>query len=158
MTSTTKTSLVLLIASAGWLGSITACGGDSGGGGGDTGGAGGAGGGGGSVVGGAGGAGGSGGGAGGTGGGSGGAGGTGGVAPDGNDTKETATQTKIGTDPQKDAVQGTLNPVDKDQDWYKFDGKKGQILSILTDAKPQAGSGDPFDPTYADLVITMYDS
>ncbi|MCK6537017.1 MAG: PPC domain-containing protein [Polyangiaceae bacterium] len=159
MTSTTKTSLVLLIASAGWLGSITACGGDSGGGGGDTGGAGGAGGSGGSVVGGAGGMGGSvgGGGSGGAGGG-GGSGGTGGVAPDGNDTKETATQTKIGTDPQKDAVQGSLNPVDKDQDWYKFDGKKGQIISVLTDAKPAAGSGDPFDPTYADLVITMYDS
>ncbi len=159
MTSMTKTSLTLLIAGAGWLGMITACGGDSSGGG-NTGGAS-TGGTGGNLIGGAGGTGGGLGGSGGSvggSGGSGGSGGTGGAKPDGNDTKETATQAKIGTDPQKDSIQGALDPIDKDQDWYKFDGKKGQAISILTDAKPAASAGDPFDPTYVDLVITVYDS
>ncbi|MBK7584324.1 MAG: PPC domain-containing protein [Myxococcales bacterium] len=160
MTSSTKTSLALLIASAGWLMTVTACGGSdsngSGGSGGSTGGAGGAGGAGGSLVGGSGGVGGvGGGGTGGGGTGGGGTGGTGGAKPDGNDTKETATQTKIGTDPAKDAVAGALDPVATDQDWYKFDGKKGQALNIITSAKTGT---DKFDPTYVDLVITMYDS
>lgn len=159
MTSKTKTSLVLLMAGAGWLMTATACGGDSDGGGTTTGGAGGAGGSGGSIVGGAGGVGGGvggvGGGTGGGGTGGGGTGGTGGAKPDGNDTKETATQTKIGTDPQNDSVAGALDPVASDQDWYKFDGKKGQAINIITAAKTGT---DKFDPTYVDLVITMYDS
>ncbi|MCE7893009.1 MAG: hypothetical protein DYH12_25445, partial [Sorangiineae bacterium PRO1] len=39
--------------------------------------------------------------------------------------------------------------------WYKFDGKAGQALQIITAAKTGT---DKFDPTYVDLVITMYDS
>jgi len=157
MTST-KTSLGLFIATIGLM-TAAACGGDDGGGSGNaTGGTGG------SVVGGTGGVGGGvggvggsvgGTGGGGTGGTGGGTGGTGGVKPDGNDTKETATQTKIGTDPSKDSVAGALDPVATDQDWYKFDGKKGQAINIITAAKTGT---DKFDPTYVDLVITMYDS
>jgi len=85
----------------------------------------------------------------------GGTGGTGGTVSDGNDTRGTASPISIGTDPQTDSVVGSLDPVDSDIDYYKFSGTAGQILNIITAAKPQT---DPFDATYLDLVVTVYDS
>jgi hypothetical protein len=155
---TRKTALALLFVTGACFSALAACGGDSSGGGGGGGTGGGAtGGAGGSLAGGTGGtvSGGGSGGSGGSGGGKGGTGGTGGAKPDGNDTKETATPINIGTDPQKDAVQGSLDPVATDQDWYKFTGSAGQVISILTSAK--VGT-DKFDPAYVDLVITLHDS
>ncbi|WP_437668648.1 PPC domain-containing protein [Sorangium sp. So ce131] len=52
-------------------------------------------------------------------------------------------------------VDATLEPVDADQDFYRFSGTKGQILAIETDAKPD---DDPSDPTYPDLVVTLLDA
>ena len=85
--------------------------------------------------------------------GTGGSGGTGGS--DGNDTRAEADPIKIGTDPATDSVQGAMDPVATDQDWYEFTGTAGQIISILTSAKTGT---DPFDPTYPDLVIELYDA
>jgi hypothetical protein len=88
-------------------------------------------------------------------GGTGATGGSGGAAGDGNDTRATASPTKIGTDPAQDSVQGALDPVLTDQDWYSFSGTAGQIIYIDTSAKTGT---DPFDATYPDLVIGLYDS
>ncbi|MGK4004130.1 PPC domain-containing protein [Sorangium sp. So ce1036] len=53
------------------------------------------------------------------------------------------------------AVQGTLEPIDADADYYSFTGTKGQPISIVTDAKP---SEDELDPTYPDVVVTLLDA
>jgi len=47
----------------------------------------------------------------------------------------------------------TLEPVEDDEDFYTFDGAANIYFQILTDSKPDA---DEFDPTYPDLVITLY--
>ncbi|AUX44083.1 hypothetical protein SOCE26_055430 [Sorangium cellulosum] len=73
---------------------------------------------------------------------------SGGGEEDENTSIETAEQITVGGD----AVQATLEPVDTDQDFYRFSGTEGQILFIGTDAKP---SNDETDPTYPDLVITL---
>ena len=83
----------------------------------------------------------------------GGTGGTGakdGGAGDGNDTKDTASPLTLGT-----TVQAKLDPAGTDIDWYKFDGTKDQAISIVTQAKTGT---DPFDPTYLDLVVTLFDA
>jgi len=78
------------------------------------------------------------------------AGGTG----DGNDTKDTAEELTLGT-----AVQATLDAPDKDTDWYKFTGTKGQTLQILALAKTlDENNTDPFSPEYLDLVVQVFDS
>ncbi len=50
-------------------------------------------------------------------------------------------------------LQDVLDPIDTDEDFYKFKGTKGQALQLSTDAKPPA---DEFDTTYPDLVLTLY--
>jgi hypothetical protein len=47
----------------------------------------------------------------------------------------------------------TLDPADMDEDFFTFEGTKGQVIALLTDAKPD---DDPFADGYADLVITLY--
>lgn len=85
----------------------------------------------------------------------GGTGGTGGMGAcagdkDGNCDFDTADTIEL----TNEGVEGDLEPVDGDEDFYEFDGKEGQALFIYTEAKPQ---NMPFDPGYADLVITLYD-
>lgn len=77
--------------------------------------------------------------------------GAGGEEGDQNDSIETAESIEI----DADAVQETLDPVDADQDFYRFTGTKGQVLYILTDAKPEA---DETDPRYPDLVVSLLDA
>lgn len=77
-----------------------------------------------------------------------------GAANDGNDTKAEADDLTLGT-----AVQGTLDPADKDTDWYKFTGTKGQVLQILSLAKTlDPNNTDPFSAEYLDLVVQVFDS
>lgn len=79
-----------------------------------------------------------------------------GAAGDGNDTKDTASDLTIGT---SNAVQGTLDPPDKDTDWYKFTGTKGQVLEIIALAKTlDQNNTDPFSPEYLDLVVQVFDA
>ncbi|WP_437629424.1 PPC domain-containing protein [Sorangium sp. So ce854] len=75
---------------------------------------------------------------------------SGGETGDQNESIETAEAIEI----DGDAVQETLDPVDADQDFYRFTGTKGQVLYILTDAKPAA---DETDPRYPDLVVSLLD-
>jgi hypothetical protein len=77
-------------------------------------------------------------------------GGSGGGSGDGDDTFETATELTLGDD----AIAADLADVVTDVDFYKFTGKKGDAIVIVTSAKPDA---DKFDPTYPDTVITLYD-
>lgn len=63
---------------------------------------------------------------------------------------ETAEEAEINAE----EVEGELEPVDEDVDYYTFEGKKGQALYIYTTAKTGM---DPFSPEDPDLVITMYD-
>ncbi|UQA62608.1 PPC domain-containing protein [Polyangium aurulentum] len=51
-----------------------------------------------------------------------------------------------------DMLEATLEDVAEDRDYYTFTGKKGDAILIETDAKP---TGDEFNTTYADLVITV---
>lgn len=74
--------------------------------------------------------------------------------PDGNCSLATAEKIEIlaqGASP----TEGSLDPIDKDSDYYLLEGKKGQALYVFTEGKI---GGDPFDPTYPDLVVTIYDS
>ncbi|AKT41687.1 PPC domain-containing protein [Chondromyces crocatus] len=82
----------------------------------------------------------------------GGAGGTGGSS-DNNNSFEEAQEIAI----DGDVVTAELDPVDSDVDYYRFNGTKGQAISILTAAKPSL-PGDPFDPAYPDLVITLFNA
>lgn len=88
-------------------------------------------------------------------GGIGGSGATGGTTSDGNDTKETASEISIGTDPASDSIQGQLDPPESDLDWYKFEGTAGQVIQIIASAKP---STDPFAITFPDVVVTLFDA
>jgi len=96
------------------------------------------------------GAGGGGAGAGGASGGQGGSGGAGGARGDGNDSFKQAIELTIGASP----VQGQLEPLDGDRDYYSFQAAKGDAIIVLTVAKPDV---DPFSPAYPDLVVTLYD-
>jgi hypothetical protein len=53
------------------------------------------------------------------------------------------------------AVQGTITDPSTSACFYKFTGKKGDRIVAFTEAKPQA---NPFDPTYLDTVVTLFDS
>ena len=76
--------------------------------------------------------------------------GSGGMTPgDSNVSCDTAAELFL-DDP---GLQDTLDPIDTDEDFYKFKGAKGQAILISTDAKPPA---DEFDNTYPDLVLTVY--
>ena len=50
---------------------------------------------------------------------------------------------------------GTLPDPTMSQDIYKFSGKAGEKIAIATTAKTGT---DPFDPTFLDLVVTLYDA
>ncbi|WP_437304357.1 PPC domain-containing protein [Sorangium sp. So ce388] len=76
---------------------------------------------------------------------------SGGDEADPNDSIETAESIEI----DGDQVDATLEPVDADQDFYRFTGTKGQALYILTDAKPEKKETDP---TYPDLVVSLLDA
>lgn len=75
--------------------------------------------------------------------------GSGGGMADSNISCDTAAELFL-DDP---GLQDTLDPIDTDEDFYKFKGAKGQAILISTDAKPPA---DEFDNTYPDLVLTLY--
>jgi hypothetical protein len=78
-----------------------------------------------------------------------GTGGTGGVPDDGNNSFETAEDLAI----DGDAAQAELDPVETDEDYYVFQGTAGQVVSVLTDAKP---ANMPSAEGFPDLVITLY--
>lgn len=46
-----------------------------------------------------------------------------------------------------------LKPVDLDEDFYTFEGVRGEFFQILTDSKPDTNE---FDSAYPDLVITLF--
>jgi hypothetical protein len=73
---------------------------------------------------------------------------------DGNDTLETASPIKV-SDSTNDIIDAALDPVATDVDWYKFDGTAGQVINIITAAKPDT---DPYNETYLDLVIALFDA
>src|SRR5205823_13153343 len=50
---------------------------------------------------------------------------------------------------------GTLSDPVTSKDFYKFTGKAGEKVAISTTAKTGT---DRFDPTYLDLVVTLYDA
>lgn len=75
---------------------------------------------------------------------------TGGPTGDANENFDQAAD--LGTDNKP--VDGELEPVESDEDFYKFEGKAGQALYIYTQAK--SGLPDPFDTAYPDLVLTLY--
>jgi hypothetical protein len=75
---------------------------------------------------------------------------TGMAVEDPNTSCDTAEEIIIG-DPSPVGL--TLDPIDKDEDYYVFTGTKGQVLTFITDAKP---TSDEFDTTYPDLVMTLY--
>lgn len=75
---------------------------------------------------------------------------TGMAVEDPNTSCDTAEQIIIG-DPSPVGL--TLDPIDKDDDYYVFTGTKGQVLTFITDAKP---TSDEFDTTYPDLVMTLF--
>ncbi|WP_437879030.1 PPC domain-containing protein [Sorangium sp. So ce513] len=75
---------------------------------------------------------------------------SGGETGDQNESIDTAEEIEI----DGGLVEATLDPVDTDQDFYRFTGTKGQALYILTDAKPTA---DENDPRYPDLVVSLLD-
>jgi hypothetical protein len=90
-------------------------------------------------------------------GGMGGMGGTGGMGAcagdkDGNCNIDTAEPIELN---DQNPIEGDLEPVDEDEDFYTFEGTAGQALFIYTDAKQPP---DEFSNDYADLVITLYDA
>jgi hypothetical protein len=78
-----------------------------------------------------------------------GAGGSGGA---GHHSFETAADIALNGYPSE----GTLPDPTSSRDFYKFSGNEGDRVGILGDAKPDYPN--PFDPTYLDLVITLYDT
>lgn len=76
--------------------------------------------------------------------------GTGGTVGDGNDTFDTAEDL-----PLAEEIAGTLDPAAEDSDFYTFEGEANAPFIITTTAKI---GNDPFDPTYLDLVVTLYDA
>ena len=76
--------------------------------------------------------------------------GTGGTVGDGNDTFDTAEDL-----PLAEELAGTLDPAASDSDFYMFEGEANAPFIITTTAKI---GNDPFDPTYLDLVVTLYDA
>ena len=52
---------------------------------------------------------------------------------------------------------GTLADPNTSRDYYKFAGTAGQAILVATKAKINSPT-DPFDTTYVDLVVTIYDS
>jgi hypothetical protein len=89
------------------------------------------------------------GGAGGTGGrgGTGGSAGRGGTGGSGGDPFAGATMLTVGAAP----ISGSLADLGNARINYKFDGTQGELIQIATTTGPT-----PFDPTYPDLIITLY--
>lgn len=79
----------------------------------------------------------------------GGAGGTGGMAGDGNDDFAGADELLLGNA----GLNGDLDPVATDVDFYRFQGTAGQKILLYADAKPE---GDEYNTAYPDLVVTLY--
>src|SRR4051812_14953547 len=79
----------------------------------------------------------------------GGAGGRGGSGGSGGDSFSGATMLTIGGN----ATSGTLVDDDTGRINYSFAGTQGELIQIATATGPT-----PFDPTYPDLVITLYDT
>jgi len=100
--------------------------------------------------------------------GSGGTGGSGGAAQSSSSSTSVAQSSSTGMvieDSNKDCdsaeilalddpgLQDTLDPIDTDSDYFRFVGEPGKAILLSTDAKPPQ---DEFDPTYPDLVLTLY--
>ncbi|WP_437933120.1 hypothetical protein [Sorangium sp. So ce341] len=74
-----------------------------------------------------------------------------GPVDDGNDSIEEAEELPAGNN----GLEGTLEPLEEDADYYSFIGTKGLPVYLVTDAKP---SDAERDPTYPDTVITLLDA
>ncbi|WP_437312583.1 hypothetical protein [Sorangium sp. So ce385] len=74
-----------------------------------------------------------------------------GPVDDGNDSIEEAEELPAGNN----GLEGTLEPLEEDADYYSFTGTKGLPVYLVTDAKPEDGERDP---TYPDTVITLLDA
>jgi hypothetical protein len=85
-------------------------------------------------------------------GGGGGSGGSSGIDSDGNTSCDTAALLTLGS---MNTLDGKLAPVGVDRDYYKVDLKKGQVVFLGADSKPEA---DPYGETYPDAVLTLYGS
>ncbi|XXX71873.1 pre-peptidase C-terminal domain-containing protein [Sorangium sp. So ce134] len=70
---------------------------------------------------------------------------------DGNDSIDEAEEIPAGNN----GLEGTLEPLEEDADYYSFTGTKGQPVYLISDAKPEDGERDP---TYPDTVITLLDA
>ncbi|WP_437805415.1 hypothetical protein [Sorangium sp. So ce1078] len=70
---------------------------------------------------------------------------------DGNDSIDEAEELPAGNN----GLEGTLEPLEEDADYYSFTGTKGLPVYLITDAKPE---DDERDPTYPDTVITLLDA
>lgn len=82
---------------------------------------------------------------------------TGGAAGTGggtnNNTFDTAQTIMYDDGTGTNLVATELAPPTTDVDYYKFVGKKGDPLFIYTQCKPSTA---PYDPTYPDLVMTLF--
>ncbi|WP_437719954.1 hypothetical protein [Sorangium sp. So ce861] len=74
-----------------------------------------------------------------------------GPVDDGNDSIEEAEELPAGNN----GLEGTLEPLEEDADYFSFTGTKGLPVYLVTDAKP---SDAERDPTYPDTVITLLDA
>lgn len=83
-------------------------------------------------------------------GGSAGSGGSSGVDEDGNTSCDTAVVLTLGS---MNATPGKLDPVGVDRDFYKIDLKKGQVVFLGANSKPDS---DPYGETYPDAVLTLF--
>lgn len=70
---------------------------------------------------------------------------------DGNDSIDEAVEIPAGNN----GLEGTLEPLEEDADYYSFTGTKGLPVYLISDAKPEDGETDP---TFPDTVITLLDA
>ncbi|WP_437573016.1 hypothetical protein [Sorangium sp. So ce887] len=70
---------------------------------------------------------------------------------DGNDSIDEAEEIPAGNN----GLDGTLEPLEEDADYYRFTGTKGLPVYLISDAKPDDAERDP---TFPDTVITLLDA
>jgi hypothetical protein len=77
---------------------------------------------------------------------------------DGNENFDQAEEITLFDGQVDELTVGELDPIETDNDFFKFEGTAGDAVLISTVAKTDPNSPGPFADGYPDLVITLFDS
>lgn len=81
-----------------------------------------------------------------------------GVTGDGNDNFDQAEEITLFDGVAEELTIAELDPIETDNDFFKFEGNAGDAVFLLTVAKTDQSSPGPFADGYPDLMITLFNS